>query len=146
MLVWVMIVLCCIVVSVFVVFFLMIRRPPRSTRTDTLFPYTTLFRSLRQAQGERGWGCGFAACCSMAQLQSSPRREDQPPCQSFTASTGATSLSTLSVRFSRIAHSDNNSKASAMPTVCHQRLRIAARQQIGRAHIRTSSTTPKLVF
>src|SRR3546814_18631927 len=31
------------VYSVF--FFLMIRRPPRSTRTDTLFPYTTLFRS-----------------------------------------------------------------------------------------------------
>src|SRR3546814_17790290 len=31
-------VLCCC-------FFLMIRRPPRSTRTDTLFPYTTLFRS-----------------------------------------------------------------------------------------------------
>src|SRR3546814_5163868 len=31
----------------FVFFFLMIRRPPRSTRTDTLFPYTTLFRSIR---------------------------------------------------------------------------------------------------
>src|SRR3546814_9452376 len=31
--------------TVFVIFFLMIRRPPRSTRTDTLFPYTTLFRS-----------------------------------------------------------------------------------------------------
>src|SRR3546814_14458222 len=31
--------------SYFFVFFLMIRRPPRSTRTDTLFPYTTLFRS-----------------------------------------------------------------------------------------------------
>src|SRR3546814_18676937 len=30
----------------FIFFFLMIRRPPRSTRTDTLFPYTTLFRSL----------------------------------------------------------------------------------------------------
>src|SRR3546814_9565279 len=29
----------------------MIRRPPRSTRTDTLFPYTTLFRSVRQTQG-----------------------------------------------------------------------------------------------
>src|SRR3546814_10126048 len=29
-----------------VVFFLMIRRPPRSTRTYTLFPYTTLFRSM----------------------------------------------------------------------------------------------------
>src|SRR3546814_15003086 len=29
-------------------FFLMIRLPPRSTRTDTLFPYTTLFRSKRR--------------------------------------------------------------------------------------------------
>src|SRR3546814_20325690 len=29
-------------------FFLMLRRPPRSTRTDTLFPYTTLFRSTDQ--------------------------------------------------------------------------------------------------
>src|SRR3546814_4073636 len=32
-----------------IVFFLMIRRPPRSTRTDTLFPYTTLFRSALAA-------------------------------------------------------------------------------------------------
>src|SRR3546814_5313851 len=31
-------------------FLLMIRRPPRSTRTDTLFPYTTLFRSARSAK------------------------------------------------------------------------------------------------
>src|SRR3546814_3813757 len=30
------------------VFFLMIRRPPRSTRTDTLLPYTTLFRALQR--------------------------------------------------------------------------------------------------
>src|SRR3546814_17750416 len=35
------------VLCVLYVFFLMLRRPPRSTRTDTLFPYTTLFRSLR---------------------------------------------------------------------------------------------------
>src|SRR3546814_6520328 len=33
------------------VFFLMIRRPPRSTRTDTLFPDTTLFRSIAEARG-----------------------------------------------------------------------------------------------
>src|SRR3546814_15483369 len=32
--------------SCYLFFFLMIRRPPRSTRTDTLFPYTTLFRSV----------------------------------------------------------------------------------------------------
>src|SRR3546814_4937466 len=31
----------------------MIRRPPRSTRTDTLFPYTTLFRSLAFGAGQR---------------------------------------------------------------------------------------------
>src|SRR3546814_11113863 len=41
-------------------FFLMIRRPPRSTRTDTLVPYTTLFRSPHRPaadqQGERRAG------------------------------------------------------------------------------------------
>src|SRR3546814_16734952 len=31
--------------------FLMIRRPPRSTRTDTLFPYTTLFRAAKEIKG-----------------------------------------------------------------------------------------------
>src|SRR3546814_5201943 len=36
-------------------FFLMIRRPPRSTRTDTLFPYTTLFRSQLPA-GDEDYG------------------------------------------------------------------------------------------
>src|SRR3546814_17426541 len=37
----------CFLYTLLLVFFLMIRRPPRSTRTDTLFPYTTLFRSQR---------------------------------------------------------------------------------------------------
>src|SRR3546814_20912871 len=37
--------MCCINMLVCFFCFLMIRRPPRSTRTDTLFPYTTLFRS-----------------------------------------------------------------------------------------------------
>src|SRR3546814_13874819 len=40
--------------------FLMIRRPPGSTRTDTLFPYTTLFRS-RRALDEAASGCRQAA-------------------------------------------------------------------------------------
>src|SRR3546814_12031670 len=35
--------ICCLCIFLF----LMIRRPPGSTRTDTLFPYTTLFRSVR---------------------------------------------------------------------------------------------------
>src|SRR3546814_15138430 len=37
----------------FMFFFLMIRRPPRSTRTDTLFPYTTLFRSVYRGHRNR---------------------------------------------------------------------------------------------
>src|SRR3546814_4267949 len=37
---------------IIVFFFLMIRRPPRSTRTDTHFPYTTLFRSIETRDGE----------------------------------------------------------------------------------------------
>src|SRR3546814_7627216 len=39
----------CIFLMFCIFFLLMIRRPPRSTRTDTLFPYTTLFRSLDPA-------------------------------------------------------------------------------------------------
>src|SRR3546814_8950976 len=44
------------------VFFLMIRRPPRTTRTDTLFPYTTLFRSVtvRPKMACRSCGDGVA--------------------------------------------------------------------------------------
>src|SRR3546814_19267747 len=46
-------------------FFLMIRRPPRSTRTDTLFPYTTLFRSAAFAVTATAFtvatGAAFAA-------------------------------------------------------------------------------------
>src|SRR3546814_8109692 len=58
----------------YLLFFLMIRRPPRSTRTDTLFPYTTLFRSpafsrpifspaasVRRAQT---WSAAFSAFSS----------------------------------------------------------------------------------
>src|SRR3546814_3488200 len=45
----------------------MIRRPPRSTRTDTLFPYTTLFRSRRRRATTR-------ATCRSAPPTASPHR------------------------------------------------------------------------
>src|SRR3546814_3460846 len=44
------------------------RRPPRSTRTDTLFPYTTLFRSLRAALRARPGG-GHAAALPERRVQ-----------------------------------------------------------------------------
>src|SRR3546814_10455233 len=39
----------------------MIRRPPRSTRTDTLFPYTTLFRSAAEGLGAQTLGLVMSA-------------------------------------------------------------------------------------
>src|SRR3546814_14601059 len=58
----------------------MIRRPPRSTRTDTLFPYTTLFRSQRFLRAVCGKGRaedaedaeGLRACEASASSSSSP--------------------------------------------------------------------------
>src|SRR3546814_4935449 len=49
-------------------FFVMIRRPPRSTRTDTLFPYTTLFRSGVGAQ-EAGRAVGGVVDAGVAQAR-----------------------------------------------------------------------------
>src|SRR3546814_6728795 len=51
----------------------MIRRPPRSTRTDTLFPYTTLFRSgIREGRRRLA-----AACDEVLQRHIEQRREEQ---------------------------------------------------------------------
>src|SRR3546814_8632336 len=55
----------------------MIRRPPRSTRTDTLFPYTTLFRSHGRRPGQRG---RFRrARASRAADVDNPRRQSRDP-------------------------------------------------------------------
>src|SRR3546814_14344890 len=54
----------------FIFFFLMIRRPPRSTRTDTLFPYTTLFRSRLSDQITDGRATRAAADAMASRLLS----------------------------------------------------------------------------
>src|SRR3546814_6244574 len=53
----------------------MIRRPPKSTRSDTLFPYTTLFRSARDVRGPGSHGERRAAGRPdvRARMASSPR-------------------------------------------------------------------------
>src|SRR3546814_13988048 len=68
--IWLLYVCALVLMSLFAFFFLMIRRPPRSTRTDTLFPYTTLFRSPAAA------GEGLSRLCAMGGL-SGPRRSEE---------------------------------------------------------------------
>src|SRR3546814_1492959 len=53
----------------------MIRRPPRSTRTDTLFPYTTLFRSL----GHHPVGAGDLAAGRQHQQAGTAGQQPEPP-------------------------------------------------------------------
>src|SRR3546814_14374278 len=57
----------------------MIRRPPRSTRTDTLFPYTTLFRSDELADLFRDRGFRGAADRGRHPLLPHPDRGEHPP-------------------------------------------------------------------
>src|SRR3546814_19639965 len=72
----------------------MIRRPPRSTRTDTLFPYTTLFRSLHPVTRRNAKGTGAptkASICTGAPAlraaaarrldPSRPAAQEWPPCR-----------------------------------------------------------------
>src|SRR3546814_11440619 len=54
----------------------MIRRPPRSTRTDTLFPSTTLFRSYQCAEGEFPFPVEWPAGCAAAgRAKTKPERQ-----------------------------------------------------------------------
>src|SRR3546814_14063677 len=53
----------------------MIRRPPRSTRTDTLFPYTTLFRSLDHHRNADAPLAGVAARHGVGRAMSAPYAE-----------------------------------------------------------------------
>src|SRR3546814_18198503 len=71
----------CMSISYSLFFFLMIRRPPRSTRTDTLFPYTTLFRS---GDGEPGRREDHEALpeARHTELGGDPRRPRQHPLSS----------------------------------------------------------------
>src|SRR3546814_11831663 len=55
---------CALCTCLYYFFFLMIRRPPRSTRTDTLFPYTTLFRP---SSGSDINGMAALAACNTIQ-------------------------------------------------------------------------------
>src|SRR3546814_11379179 len=65
-------------------FFLMIRRPPRSTRTDTLFPYTSLFRSAgrqpdphRRRRSEAAASNATITATTKARIQPARQRSEE---------------------------------------------------------------------
>src|SRR3546814_20707274 len=97
------------------VFVLMIRRPPRSTRTDTLFPYTTLFRSA-----------GAQATDVVAMVVEDQQRGDRHEPQSQ----GAASERGLHDQTERGQHGSQPDIATAADDD-----QPASEKQIGRAHV-----------
>src|SRR3546814_10795799 len=74
---------------VFCFFFLMIRRPPRSTRTDTLFPYTTLFRSTEPLGEDQPRPAGGRdPPCALCRIRQNAGRGRGVPLQSETENRG----------------------------------------------------------
>src|SRR3546814_2562208 len=68
--------------SLMLYFFLMIRQPPRSTRTDTLFPYTTLFRS-HDKRSKRFYAAGRVRCRNTSSRSGSRVETSTMPMPSF---------------------------------------------------------------
>src|SRR3546814_18417183 len=107
-------------------FFLMIRRPPRSTRTDTLFPYTTLFRSEGcDARICRGWLAQAIICGAVGETAA------QAIAQSIMPPDGLSGPDSLS---RDVSCSPAQCPMSGIPTVA---LCVMASplDKIGRAHV-----------
>src|SRR3546814_7142531 len=106
----------------------MLRRQPRATRPDTLFPYTTLFRSGRAARGCRRTGCGWAAAGGGA----------RGGCPAAPARPG---------RRAATPAAPHPRRRGATPERCCPARRGGARRgpTIGRAHVCTTVTNAHLV-
>src|SRR3546814_4338028 len=123
----------------------MIRRPPRSTRTDTLFPYTTLFRSLRAGDEElvaAAWRrAGDVGQCDAADDRRvvvvrqglTPEAPPMPAPTLFALSSGRPPAAISVIRISGAAafEAARRLTGKALPPPRTARLRT----QIGRAHV-----------
>src|SRR3546814_4824880 len=115
----------------------MIRRPPRSTRTDTLFPYTTLFRSRRDAQPVRAeqWWPAIAQPCGRGDCRKPQRDQHQQG-----ASIGRADLVTQRIEFTP-AVAETFAASQLLQCVLRnlrQRLRQRWRMRIHRSEEHTS--------
>src|SRR3546814_14741315 len=105
-------------------FFLMIRRPPRSTRTDTLCPYTTLFRSL-------GVNIDHVATIRNARGGDHP----DPVKAALTAAAAGADGITAHLLADRRHIRDDDISALMAALAIPLNLEMAATQEIGRAHV-----------
>src|SRR3546814_18671146 len=96
----------------------MIRRPPRSTRTDTLFPYTTLFRSTRADRREQPF-VGLVGKAS---------RHSQPPLSRFALSIRVCHCIQTSTR-NGSRERQCRAKTSELPSTCCDRRRQCRRSE-----------------
>src|SRR3546814_3877624 len=116
-----------------ILFFLMIRRPPRSTRTDTLFPYTTLFRSA----GRRGLFLRRRALRAQAACPPLDRRQRSYDLsrvsRSFFSPKLLCRLSLALFCFGGPATAANDRQSA--PVLGFDRFLSAATPEIGRAHV-----------
>src|SRR3546814_8770694 len=119
-------------------FFLMVRRPPRSTRTDTLFPYTTLFRSVELRPHRTAIGAEHADLDEVAGLD--VRRQIEGPRHMVEVVAGrpveAERRQLLARRFAQ----QRDRKAPAdMRRVEQRAIGAVVDIKIGRAHVCTQS-------
>src|SRR3546814_10716215 len=123
-------------------FFLMRRRPPRSTRTDTLFPYTTLFRSL--VLTDSGGVQEEAPALGKPVLVMRETTERPEGVEAGTARLVGTDPGRIVAETERLL--DDESAYSAMASVHnHFGDGTSATRNIGRAHVCTPVTTDHLV-
>src|SRR3546814_9955379 len=124
-----------------IIFLLMIRRPPRSTRTYTLFPYTTLFRSRRanrfHPRRRRPQGRGTARVNRQTRRRYRVRRKRHRRCEPVIPG-GCAAL--LPRRYC-CKRASGRTKASLGATMA----RTSVKGEIGRAHVCTPVTNAHLV-
>src|SRR3546814_16206476 len=114
-------------------FFLSIRRPPRSTRTDTLFPYTTLFRSIMRADKRER----HQRLCKIIEATIAEAVAQGEECDFEGQQWAIRPLSSPTT--------DTRSSMPRGPPMPTRRPQIAPSGKIGRAHVRTPVTNAHLV-
>src|SRR3546814_2131558 len=130
----------------------MLRRPPRSTRTDTLFPYTTLFRSAvhcrycfrrhfpyaEQSAAADGWEHALATFAADTSIHEVLLSGGDP------LSLSTDKLAQLSNRLRNLKHIRRLRIHTRLPIVLPDR--VDDELQIGRAHVLTPVTNAHLLF